>query len=152
VELQIPPLRERRTDIIPLILHFVEQYQKRYGIKHSFAQDTLDILSAYFWPGNVRELSHLVERLVVTVGEDIITPQHLPEKILHCSDVINRDSVLNKLMPLQAAQDQVEKELIIRSYTELKSSYKVAKVLNISQSKAFRLIKKYVNRGEANTS
>lgn len=67
IEITIPPLRERLEDIMPLVSYYIQKYNKKYGCKHRFAKESLDILLSYSWPGNVRELSHVIERLVVIV-------------------------------------------------------------------------------------
>ncbi|HXZ96031.1 MAG TPA: sigma-54 dependent transcriptional regulator [Burkholderiales bacterium] len=66
VTLNMPPLRERVEDIIPLARHFAVQISRRYGLPDpSFSDNALNALRAYSWPGNVRELKHLVERAVL---------------------------------------------------------------------------------------
>ncbi|MFZ5645883.1 MAG: sigma-54 interaction domain-containing protein [Bacillota bacterium] len=140
IEIQIPPLRERIEDIVPLAQYFLNKFDKRYNTSHSFSQDTLDILICHPWQGNIRELEHVIERLVLTVQESKITPRHLPRKFQQ-TDIIKGTAGPFNIAPL----DQIEKELIIKAYKQLGSSYKVAKVLNISQSKASRRIRQYLS-------
>ncbi|RMG22345.1 MAG: sigma-54-dependent Fis family transcriptional regulator, partial [Methanobacteriota archaeon] len=84
VNLRIPPLRERREDIILLANHFLQVMNERYG-KHleGFAPQTLTLMENYSWPGNVRELENLIERLVILAEPDlrIIPPQYLPDEL-----------------------------------------------------------------------
>ncbi|HJP55828.1 MAG TPA: sigma-54 dependent transcriptional regulator [Gemmatimonadales bacterium] len=66
IEIHLPPLRERRDDIPPLAVHFLERYAARYGKRGlRFAPDALAALRAFDWPGNVRELDHAIERAVL---------------------------------------------------------------------------------------
>jgi two-component system response regulator AtoC len=66
VTIRVPPLRERKEDIAPLVRHFVEKYRRRYkGGLDRVPDDVLERFHAYDWPGNVRELENLVRRLVV---------------------------------------------------------------------------------------
>lgn len=146
VEIQIPPIRKRREDLMPLIYLFLNRLDKKYQTHHMIAKETLDILLGYSWPGNVREIEHLIERLVVTVPETTILPHHLPSDI-HRTVIKHRADLLEKPMPLTEAVERLTKELIIRSYNSLGSSYKVAKKLRISQSKANRLIRRYITDG-----
>ncbi|MEL7568867.1 MAG: sigma 54-interacting transcriptional regulator [Dehalobacterium sp.] len=139
IELAIPPLRERTEDIVPLAQYFLNNFDKRYNTSHAFSQDTLDILICHPWLGNVREIQHAIERLVLTVPEKKILPKHLPKNFQQ-TNVTNIISLPN-IVPL----DLIEKELIIKAYKQLGSSYKVAKVLNISQSKASRRIRQYLS-------
>jgi DNA-binding NtrC family response regulator len=71
IELQLPPLRERREDIVPLAALFLTRYAARYGKAGlAFADDAISVLRGYAWPGNVRELDHVVERAVLMAGDD----------------------------------------------------------------------------------
>jgi DNA-binding NtrC family response regulator len=73
VEIQIPPLRERREDVQPLALHFLAKYRTRYGKSvQGFAPDAMDRMTEYNWPGNVRELDHTVERAIIMACDDVI--------------------------------------------------------------------------------
>ncbi|MGH8495880.1 MAG: sigma-54-dependent transcriptional regulator [Gammaproteobacteria bacterium] len=66
VEIELPPLRERREDIMPLAVRFLEIYTRKYGREDGgFAREAAQALLGYTWPGNVRELSHVVERAVL---------------------------------------------------------------------------------------
>jgi two-component system NtrC family response regulator len=79
VSLHIPPLRERREDIIPLIEHFVQKYSEENG-KHnlSLSKEAVDLLIKYNFPGNVRELENIIERAVVLARGEVITINDLP--------------------------------------------------------------------------
>ncbi|HEX7061716.1 MAG TPA: sigma-54 dependent transcriptional regulator [Woeseiaceae bacterium] len=69
VEIRLPPLRERRDDIMPLAALFLDVYARKYGREPGgFARDAAQALLAYAWPGNVRELSHVIERAVLIRG------------------------------------------------------------------------------------
>lgn len=141
IELEIPPLRERPEDILPLIYFFLNRYDKKYKTSHQFSQDCLDILFQHQWPGNIRELEHLVERLVVTIQDSIIKPDDLPKSYRKNDkeDIIS----FTDASTLENAIEQVEKRFVTEAYKRYRSSYKVAKALNVSQPKAWRLIKKY---------
>lgn len=150
IELEMPSLRERPEDILPLIYFYLNQFDEQYNTKHQFAREPLDMLIQYPWPGNIRELEHLIERLVVTVPETEIKPYHLPS-VIHKNSNAEYDISFPAIVSLDFAMEQVEKKLILKAYKQLGSSYKVAQALNISQTKANRLIRKYsvdeVNNG-----
>jgi transcriptional regulator with PAS, ATPase and Fis domain len=82
--IHLPPLRERRSDIPALALHFLERWAASEGVAVGrLAPRTLGCLSAYDWPGNVRQLEHEIHRLVLcTDGVEAITPDLLPPEIL----------------------------------------------------------------------
>lgn len=74
IHLEIPPLRERREDIEPLALHFLQQYCQKYEKNNlTFSRDASQKLTQYGWPGNIRELQHAVEKAVILSKEDVIT-------------------------------------------------------------------------------
>ncbi|MDE7004364.1 MAG: sigma 54-interacting transcriptional regulator, partial [Oscillospiraceae bacterium] len=72
VPLTIPPLRERREDIIPLADAFLEELNKKYGFKKQFSTSAFQAMEEYGWPGNVRELKNVVERMVILSLDDVI--------------------------------------------------------------------------------
>jgi transcriptional regulator with GAF, ATPase, and Fis domain len=75
----LPPLRERREDILPLVLHFVENYSRRIGKEIiDIPQETLAAFKAYDWPGNIRELQNLIERAII-LSDNGVLPNPLPE-------------------------------------------------------------------------
>jgi DNA-binding NtrC family response regulator len=83
VPIELPPLRERREDILPLAQHFIRKYNDENGRKVSeqLAPDVLALMEAYTWPGNVRELENVVERAVVIAPGPEITRPCLPTEI-----------------------------------------------------------------------
>ena len=93
IEVPIPPLRERRDDIIPLVHHFLAQANARFKLQsRTIESSSLDALREYHWPGNVRELKQVVERAVLLSQEDplviplpkgrSLSPSPLPEETL----------------------------------------------------------------------
>ena len=84
VPIHLPPLRERGGDVHALLQFFLARYRaaEQRG-PEGFSPAALERLLQYSWPGNVRELKNLVERLVVTVDEDVIREHHLPDEIRH---------------------------------------------------------------------
>jgi DNA-binding NtrC family response regulator len=78
VEIQLPPLRERREDIAPLACHFLERKAAHYGKRISgFEPDAMKALLDYAWPGNVRELEHTIERAMLMASGPAIAPADL---------------------------------------------------------------------------
>lgn len=140
IDLKIPPLRERPEDLLPLTNYFLNKFNKKYGTQRILSPDVMTIIQKYSWPGNVRQLENVIERLVV-ISDDIITPTSLPDVILN-----SVDQKTPYLYPasLDLAIEEVTKQLITKAYARLGSTRKVAKELAISQSRASRLIRKFV--------
>jgi len=82
VTLKLPPLRDRKKDIIILAGYFLEKYSHEIGKNVKFIDDTaLRHLMDYYWPGNVRELQNIIERAVLISDSNTIFPEHLPEGV-----------------------------------------------------------------------
>ncbi len=88
IEILIPPLRERKDDIPPLVMHFIRKFseQNKKPVKN-IDDRAMKALLEYPWYGNVRELSNVIERAVVLCKTDTITLEDLPEKVRHPSTV-----------------------------------------------------------------
>jgi DNA-binding NtrC family response regulator len=83
VPIELPPLRDRREDILPLAQHFIRKYNEENGrrVSEQIAPDVLALLEAYSWPGNVRELENAIERAVVIAPSDEISKECLRAEI-----------------------------------------------------------------------
>ncbi|HWR57723.1 MAG TPA: sigma 54-interacting transcriptional regulator, partial [Thermodesulfovibrionales bacterium] len=80
VTLQLPPLRDRKDDIMILAYHFLEKYSQDIGKPVKYINDAvIRLLVDYRWPGNVRELQNIIERAVLITDSNTIFPEHLPE-------------------------------------------------------------------------
>jgi DNA-binding NtrC family response regulator len=83
VELNVPPLRERREDILPLAGRFIEEFTKG---RARFSDTVSACLERYPWPGNVRELRNAMERAVLLARSELILPEHLPTRVRDAAD------------------------------------------------------------------
>ncbi len=81
IDIHVPPLRDRREDIIPLAEHFLEIHSAAGGIEYSLSPETAALLTAYPWPGNVRELENAMERASI-LSSGVVFPGHLPPRIV----------------------------------------------------------------------
>lgn len=83
VAINIPALRDRRSDILTLTRHFMDRFNRIYQRRiDGLDPEAERILLAYSWPGNVRELENLLERIFILEEEDTVLPRHLPDRIL----------------------------------------------------------------------
>lgn len=145
VPISIPPLRERKSDITPLINSFVDRFNKHYNQSATIDDGAMKLLNLYKWPGNIRELENMIERLLVTNKSGIITEWDLPNNIRIMTDSDDDSGIhVSKLMPLKDALETVEGELVRMAFTDGASTYDVARKLKISQSGASRKYLKYV--------
>ncbi|MFZ5968356.1 MAG: sigma 54-interacting transcriptional regulator [Bacillota bacterium] len=148
IPLNIPSLKERQLDIIPMVTFFLDKYNKKYNKDVRIGKSILSMMLAYDWPGNVRELENTIERLVVTNPSALIEKDNNKSNIfsfdLYDHYVTNSD-LIEKITPLEEAKKEIEKKLIKMAYRKYKSSYKVAEILKISQATAYRKIREYLN-------
>jgi PAS domain S-box-containing protein len=150
-EIEIPPLRERKEEIVLLALYFLDKFNQKYKCERRLSERVIDLFLQYSWPGNARELENMIERLVVVNKDNLIDDFDLPKGFnsIQCSKpeipvTPNLTPITNRTPSLEDAVNEVEKKLILQAYQELGTSYEVAKTLKISQSKASRLIRKYL--------
>lgn len=129
VHLQLPPLRERGTDILTLAQHFVEQFAARMDRKMTgFTPAAAQRLLTYAWPGNVRELRNCVERAVALSQHDEIAPEDLPERI-------QRYQTRPILLPIEEPAEIVPMREVERRYIA-----QVLKAVNGSKTTAAKLL------------
>lgn len=141
VPIWIPPLRERKEDIIPLAIHFLEKFNSKFKANKRFEPEVLRAFEQYNWPGNVREMENVIERLVIIVDDEIIDINHLPfiENNQEIQGV--NIEVLNPI-PLQEASEILEKKLILKALQICGSTRKAAKVLGVSHPTVIRKAQK----------
>lgn len=137
VPIEVPPLRERKEDIIPLTFHFLKKFNRKYSLNKRISPEVLDELIVYEWPGNVRELENIIERMVVTSNEDMISYDNLPA-LLRNEHGDEGPISIARIMPLKDAIQLVEKILIERALKEYGSTRKAARVLGVNQSTVVR--------------
>ncbi|AJY73899.1 sigma 54-interacting transcriptional regulator [Paenibacillus beijingensis] len=141
VSIPIPSLKDRREDIIPLIVYFTGQLNQNYGVNKKFSPSLLKKMQQYSWPGNVRELQNVVERLFVTAEDDWIETEHMQNQ--YPAGFSKQKIVqVNEIIPLKKATALLEIELLEMSRKRYGSSTKIAEVLGVNQSTIVRKMNK----------
>lgn len=143
VNITIPPLRERKEDIIPLLEYYTAYFSAKYNISRSFSPQAVEILTEYPWPGNVRELANVTERVIVTSSGSIIGAGDLPAEISRRRRSPEEISI-DDIVSLSDEVERLEADLISRAYEKYRTTTGVAEALGISQPTAFRKIEKYI--------
>jgi Nif-specific regulatory protein len=128
--IHVPPLRERKTDILLLADHFIMKYGKagHKDIKR-VSTPAIDMLMSYHWPGNVRELENCIERAVLLTGDEVIHGHHLPPTLQTAEA-----SGTTHAGTLQEAVDSLERDLILDALKSARGNKaKAARALGISE-------------------
>ena len=136
VELALPPLRERKDDIMLLVDYFIRKFNKKFD-KHiaAISDDVRNIFLDYSWPGNIRELEHTLERAFVTTRDTTITVDHLPESL---------SSVFGQKGAASANENSLGKRAVIDALKRAGSNKsKAARMLGITVRTIYRKIDKY---------
>ncbi|SEA23884.1 Transcriptional regulator containing PAS, AAA-type ATPase, and DNA-binding Fis domains [Thalassobacillus cyri] len=147
IPIQVPPLRERPEDVPLLAFHFIQQLNEKYNKKYHLSPEALNLLEVYDWPGNVRELQNLMERLVVTADDDVITADFVNQS-LKFGETKQAKPVVTGILPLQEARDHLEEQLIMLAMKKYKTTTKAAAALGISQSAVSRKYQKIMKNKE----
>jgi two-component system response regulator AtoC len=114
VRITVPPLRERRADIVPLAEHFLRLYSDNNGLAAiGFSEEAILKLQTYAYPGNVRELENMVERAVLMASGRVILPAHFPQMSDSSTTHGNGNAETDLLsLPFHKAVGELEKRLI----------------------------------------
>jgi DNA-binding NtrC family response regulator len=142
-QIEVPPLRERKEDIPPLVNTFVQRFAKQLGkAEPTIAPEAFQKLLDYSWPGNVRELQNAIEYAVVLARNDVIGIKELPAEIqlppaLQTSPVPVRRSGV-------ASLDDMERETILQALTQTHGNKKkAAELLGIQRPTLYNKMKRY---------
>lgn len=138
----VPPLRERRHDIVALIKHYLDTFNKKHGFNKFLDPKVIDVLCEYEWPGNIRQLRNVIERLLVMSSQEEIQLSDLPQKIL---DEVEEQGVLGNIqdMSLKDALGQLENKMIKSAYEKYGNVRDAAKSLGIDPSTFVRKRQRY---------
>lgn len=145
--LHLPPLRERREDIIPLARYFLAHFKAKYKNKmlKDISVEAEKILYSYPWPGNVRELKNLIERIVVLENSEVVIPDHLPKEMTswRLKEAYQRNHKVT--LPVTGLSlDDLEKDLIQQALKMANNNKTIAaRLLNMSYDSFRYQVKKY---------
>jgi len=136
----MPPLRERKTDILLLADHFLERYAKdNHKDIRRFSTPAIDMLMQYHWPGNVRELENCIERAVLICEEGVVHSYHLPATVQTAEE---SDTVLGR--SLEDALTNLEREMIIDALKTTRGNMaKASQILKTTERKFAYKAKKH---------
>lgn len=150
--IKIPPLRERRSDILLLAKNFLDEFRKEFSKDISgFREDTIKIIENYDFPGNVRELRNIIERATLLESSNLIRPASLPEELKISSNLKESSLIFNDDVPWRSENfnfkeyiDSVEKRIVqeVLKETDNKKS-KAAQMLGLTRFALRHQLKKH---------
>ncbi|MEE0741063.1 MAG: sigma-54 interaction domain-containing protein [Emergencia sp.] len=147
-KIDVPPLRERRADILCLATTFAANWAKKYNISKELSQEALDSLYDYYWPGNVRELENVIHRLVIS-SKDVVIGKEDVDEILGENDYDNKLLNMkkhfdrNENLDFHQLMDQQEKLIIEYALKQEGTTRKAADLLGLPQTTFARKKLKY---------
>ena len=141
----IPPLRERKADLLPLMFYFLEKKNVKFNLNRKLSATAVEILSGYDWPGNVRELNNMIEHLMIMTEGDVIDDKNIPQYIVQSVKkplYIDTPDYFNSF-DLGEIISTVEREVIRKAIAEFGSLRNVSQHLGIDLSTLVRKKRKY---------
>ena len=133
INIEVPPLRQRRDDIIPLVMHMLERFNQKYGKHKEIPIELGKVLRELPWRGNVRELENLIENLVVLCPEDVLTPEHLPVRYQRGQNPASQVEIRG-ILPMKDMVRRAERQLIANAQAQYSSMQEVARALGVDVS------------------
>jgi two-component system response regulator HydG len=149
VNLRIPALRERRTDIPMLAAHFLDRLKRENGVEYVLSDDALRILSSYDWPGNVRELENCIERACALSSGPVLQLPDLPTQLQNFHLEVVRGEQERRAAPVVSGNGivsiaELEKQAILGTIRKLNGDKLLAaKLLGIGKTTLYRKLKEY---------
>jgi two-component system, NtrC family, response regulator PilR len=146
IPIELPPLRERASDIAELCAHFINKYCEQTGRAITITDNALRLMEGYTWPGNVRELEHTIERAVALEKGDSIQPERLPAQITNYSQtrVASEFDLPADGLNLTAHLDQMEKTYVLEALRRTEGSQtNAAELLKMSVRSLRHLLDKH---------
>lgn len=155
ISITIPPLRERRTDIVPLVYAILEKLKSPNGMSGKVSNEAMQVLQSYDYPGNIRELKNILQEAIIISTNGVITPDQL--KLNDFAKTLTNNTInQNKVKP----HDNAKTPSTNQSLTDVEASYiesllhqhdghraKVAEELRISERTLYRKLKQYNLQG-----
>lgn len=143
VPLELPALKQRSEDIVPLVDYFIDQCSQNHGVEApKFSKLTIKKLRAYSWPGNIRELRNMCERLCILLPGKNIEPENLPLEI--AAGTTTQSADISLLPELGVNLDNLEAELINQALKRTNGNRsKSARLLGLTRDKLLYRIQKH---------
>lgn len=143
--INLPPLRERKEDLLDFANYFKDKASQEFGKPNIFFdQNVIDVFKRYEWPGNIREMKNVVRRAVLLASNNIVTTDSLPEEMLESSLTPSSYTSSTETVDLKSIKEKSEQELIISTIVKAKyNKSQAAKLLGIDRKTLYNKLKQY---------
>lgn len=128
INLKLPPLRERKSELTTFVRGFLEVFAKKYDKKILLENEDIKLLEFYEWPGNIKELGHFIERLVISYDEKKNIKEMIQSMLMLYSDIFSYEN-----LSLKDMLREIEKNIIIKVLNQYGNINRAAPILGISQ-------------------
>jgi sigma-54 dependent transcriptional regulator, acetoin dehydrogenase operon transcriptional activator AcoR len=140
LEIAIPPLRDRKEDLLGLTYFFMEKFSGVMGKKvPDITPVAMKVISSYNWPGNVRELQNCLEHVMNVIDEESIRPEHLPQYILHQNEAGGAAISLYENYMNSAERELIQRAMKLCNYNKTEA----AKRLGLNRTTLWRILKRH---------
>lgn len=143
LNINVPPLRDRKSDIPILIRHFLDKLSQTHGIAKELSKSAEDVLIDYDWPGNIRELSNIIERIYYMSDSNTIELHDIPSQIIKGHvNIKAKNSAENN--SLDTMLSYLERDIVME--TLKKTNYNISQTasqLQIPRSRLYRILKRH---------
>jgi two-component system, NtrC family, response regulator len=141
VLIKVPPLRERKSDIVVLAMYFLKRYCDLYGKRiRGFNSSALESMETYEWPGNIRELENKIQRATLLAEASMVDPSDLGFDV----KIASQATLISEVRTLKEAKERVEKEMVLSALDKYGGNIaKAADELGISRPTLYDIMKKH---------
>jgi len=133
INIEIPPLRKRRDDIIPLAVQLLERCNKKYHKQKTLSLELAKTLRTLDWLGNVRELQYLIENIALLSPNDVLNPAELPDRYRINADEDNQ-VIVRGILPLKEVVRQAEQQAIQNAREKFSTTAEIAAALGVDRT------------------
>lgn len=141
--IELMPLKGRKKDIKALVDYFTEKFNVTYKLSKVVSPEAMEVLKDFDWPGNIRELENVIERLMISSDDEVITKRQTERAIGVPTDLSGADLSGIEGRSLEELMDAYEKSILESMLAKYKRASEVGRALNVNKSTLSRRMKKY---------
>ena len=141
--IELSPLKGRKKDIEALCIYFVDKFNVDYKMNKMISAEAMNVLQEFDWPGNIRELENVMERIMISSDDEIITKSHVERAIGIATDSVGMDLSNLEGKSMEQLLGEYEKYILEAMLSKYKRASDVGRALKINKSTLSRRMKKY---------